>query len=179
MPKFTPLPTIGAGDLNSITEFLGYLKDPEKYKERLDALEARRKEINDLIETVGKVKEIDRLRSEAISNHATAAQMLKEAEELRRATDQRIAQDIADANAKITQKENDADRRLNQRETNLLMGERALDKKELDYDQRNTKLEARERIAENSIEQAATALEKYKAATRALKDAIEETAKAL
>jgi uncharacterized coiled-coil DUF342 family protein len=179
MPKFTPLPTIGAGDLNSVTEFLGYLKDPDKYKERLDALEARRKEINSLIETVGKVKEIEKLRSQAISKHEQATKMMEDAAELRKKADEKIKEDLESSRVAAQKRIDEANGLFGNRERDLRNGERELAKNQEIYRKENQQLTAREDRAKEATLKAEAALQRYHAATRSLREAIEETAKAL
>lgn len=177
--KLQPLPTIGATDLSSITEFLGYLKDPEKYRERLDALEAQRKEINALIETVGKVKEIDSLRTEAFRDRETAGKLLQETQELQLNTNAKVDQDIKDAQAHISQLEAECHARINDRENALRNGERDLKVALEDYNRKRADLQDREARVASNMTQASETVAKYEKAIAALKSAIEESAKVL
>jgi hypothetical protein len=177
--KFTPLPTIGAGDLDSVTEFLGYLKDPEKYKERLDALESRRKEINDLIETVGKVKEIEKLRSDTLSKNGIAKKLMEEALVLRKATNEKISADLTASLADTSKRKDEANGLFNDREATLINGERQLKHDEEAYRKNNQEIMARENRAREATLKAEASLQRYQTAIKLLRDSIEETAKAL
>lgn len=73
---YTVPPIPGVKDLFTLLEFL---KDAEKFAERLSAMEKVRDEINALVEAVGKVEEIERLRIQADTDRGNARLILEEA----------------------------------------------------------------------------------------------------
>lgn len=179
MAKFTPIPTIGAGDLNSITEFLGYLKEPEKYKERLNALENRRKEINDLIETVGKVNEIERLRSEALSSHKNAKDILEAAVKSSEASKAKIISNEAESSKLIHDGQLKLDLEARDREASLKSRERLLNKGLAEYLTAVKKFEDEKHQVQMQKDDNEIIKNKYQSALHLFKEAINEVSKAL
>jgi DNA repair exonuclease SbcCD ATPase subunit len=179
MANLDPLALIPTGDMESISEFLGFLKDPEKYRERLAELETRRKEINTLIDTYGKIENIKKLEAEAFTNSETAEKILKETILVRQAANAELDAERDDARAEIAKLKEAANEALSDREKVLREGEKGLLKRESEWASRDRDMQSREAKAAQLAEAAGIIRDKYVAATTELRAALDQAGRAL
>lgn len=173
------LRVLSSKDLDEVNEFLGELKDGDLYKMRFRALEEKKKEINALIEVVGKVNEIENLNikarqlKEGAEKHAEAA-----------ATDRAAAKEEAEATKAASERwvagrHREANERFNEREAVLKAGEADLGGREKAHAKSLDDLAQRETQATQDLESAGAIRTKYREAVASIKAFIEDTARGL
>ena len=173
------LDILSSKELGEINAFLGELKDGATYKQRLAALEAKKKEINDLILVMGKVTEIENLRVKTHQLNEGAESLVS-----------KIQADLADAKSKIevdkaasrkfiTERESAAQARIADREKALLAGETDLGNREKVLAKANDELIAKDLRVAADLTEAKGIRAKYTEAVALLKTAMESAQRTL
>jgi len=174
-----PLRILSSQELNGINAFLEELQNDAKYQARLAEIEAKKIEVNDLIEVWGKASDIDRIVSNALRDEEQAKKNLDSAlAEQKRASEEAI-EVVEKARRDAQRLENEANSRWNDREQALFDGEAELNRREKKHAKSIDDLVAREAQLAVDMERAVEIRTKYTEAVRALKDAITDVAKAL
>jgi hypothetical protein len=124
------LDVLSSKELGEVNAFLGELKDSVTYQKRLAALEAKKKEINDLILVVGKVREIENLRVKTRQLNKGADEFVKKLQANLEDAAKKIEADKAASRKFITERESAAQKRIVDREAALLAGETDIGKRE-------------------------------------------------
>lgn len=177
--ELVPLPSLASADMESITQFLQFLKEPETYKARLDALESMRKEVNALIETHGKIEEIEKLRAEAVTDREAAGKILEDAKRIRESVDEYRNEQLAALRTELDEKRSAADERLLQREDALRDGEAALRSREAACATFDREIRSREDRAAAEMKEGLALKEKYTEGIRAIREALEAASRAV
>ena len=122
-------PLLQLEPLRGVTDlmgFLGVIQDPKKYKAIVKELEDKRKELNTLIEVVGKVSQIEKIRAEAFQDRKRAAGQLsqtrakiKTAESAWENTSTKERKELDDRSKSITDRDRKRTLELNTREQSL------------------------------------------------------------
>lgn len=79
-------------NIQSISEFLDLVKNPDKYAKFLEEIKAEQDRLNTVIETVGKASELDQLRKQLDKERALFKQTSEQAESIRQ---EEVAAEVA------------------------------------------------------------------------------------
>lgn len=79
-------------NIQSISEFLDLVKNPDKYAKFLEEIKAEQDRLNAVIETVGKASELDQLRKQLDKERALFKQTSEQAESIRQ---EEVAAEVA------------------------------------------------------------------------------------
>ena len=167
--------TLDKNELAGINDFLEGLKDPI-YKTRLKELEDKKKELETLIATAGKVKDIDRLNSKAQGLKDGLDILVKEAQDDREAAKQDATEIRTEAGKKASAKLDDANTQFAEREMDVVSAENELKQGEEELVKDRAAFDATITRTNAQMRSADIAFKKYHAATNAIREAIDRIA---